>query len=79
MADLTTTPIRVSVHRKDTNPVHHESAIHVELVDEGGGPFISLLSLETSETVSMDIEELEAVVVAARGLMDGFKKEQGDG
>ena len=70
------TPIVVSVHRSDVNPVFGEQAIHVKVDDEAGGPFIILTSNGDNDAgeIRIDMDELEAVTKAARQLIHGYEK-----
>lgn len=67
------TPIMLSVHYKNINPIFGEGATLVSLEDEGGGAFIIL----SQEGVSLrfDLEELEKIVEVARGLIKGYPKD----
>ena len=72
---LLITPLKVSVHRKGDNPVYSAGVIKVTVDDEGGGPFIVLDSNSGMEDgLRIDMDELEAVTVAARQLISGVEK-----
>lgn len=68
------TPISVAVHRRRDNAIFGENSLRVSVEDEAAGTFIILASNGCSEKgeVRIDMDELEAVVVAARGLISGF-------
>ena len=66
-AEILTTTIKVAIHRRGTNPIFGEGVVHVSVEDETGGPFIVLESDDdNSGGLRIDMEELEAAVVAAR-------------
>ena len=72
------TPIAVSVHRDEDNPVFGEGATHVSIDDDAGGPFIVLEQQADALAIGklrFDIEELEAVTKAARALFDQQPKD----
>lgn len=75
--DILVTVLEVSVHRRNANPIFGETAIHVRVEDEAGGPFIVLKACDPSdEGLRIDMDELEAVTKAARNLIDKMPKEQ---
>jgi len=64
----------MSVHRADKNPIFGEGVTHVSLQDDSAGPFIELRQCDDQSEMGMirlDMEELEAALVAARRLMAG--------
>ena len=72
------TPIGMAVHLQDESPIFGEHATHVLIDDEAAGPFIVLRQFgEESKVgeVRLDIEELEAVLRAARRLIRAQPKE----
>jgi hypothetical protein len=74
-SDLLTTTVAVSVHRASDDPIFGESVLMVSVDNTAGGPFIVVKSNEdneTANTVRMDLDELEAVVVAARKLVADY-------
>ena len=79
MIEIKTTVISMSVHRADKNPIFGEGVTHVSLQDDAGGPFIELRQCDDQSEMGMiklDMEELDAALVAARQLMAGWP---GDG
>jgi len=79
MSRIRTTPISVAVHPAGQSPIYGEQAIHVLVDDESGGPFIVLRQcndyIKPGE-VRMDMDELEAVVIAARALIQSHRDVQ---
>jgi hypothetical protein len=75
------TPIGMSVHLPDESPIYGESTIHVLVEDEAGGAFILLRQVASDGEdmkpgeVRLDLEELEAVLRAARRLIRDQPKE----
>lgn len=78
-----TTILKVSVHRRGDSPIYSDYATHIEIVDEGGGPFIALTSMAPPEgRVAIEVGEWPyvraAVDSAIRGCQDivkGMKRE----
>jgi len=78
MIEIKTTVISMSVHRADKNPIFGEGVTHVSLQDDAGGPFIELRQCDDQSEMGMiklDMEELDAALVAARLLMAGWPGE----
>lgn len=75
-----TTITRITVHDAADSPVFGDSAIHVEIDDEAGGPFLALRSCGDIDTtrgrISVDFEQWELVSDAAKQLMAQFDGEQ---
>jgi hypothetical protein len=72
-----TTVLKVSVHPKWGSPLLDESATHVSLEDDGGGPFIQLLQNSADfeqGRVRLELDELEPVAAACRALIAGVKE-----
>ncbi len=71
MSEYIETPISVAVHLKTHNPVFGEQVTTVIVDDEAGGPFLVLKQSKDTglQELRMDMEELEAVVIAARKLI----------
>lgn len=69
---ILTTPIAVAVHPAGCNPIFGDQATHVVVDDYAGGPFIVIRQfgdhIKEGE-VRLDMDELEAVVSAARQLI----------
>lgn len=67
-----TTPISVSVHRETENPIYGEGVVTVTVMDESGGPFISLLANDPNQSepnrICMDVEQLSVITTVAREL-----------
>lgn len=68
MREFATTPIAYSVHCEGDNPVFGETATHVCVEDELGGPFITLK--QPSGEVRLDPKELDVVFKIAKQLME---------
>jgi hypothetical protein len=72
-----TTTLVVSVHPSDCNAIYGTEATHVKLDDEAGGGYIVLeQNREEAEPgkVTFDIEELEAILIVARKLVEGYRE-----
>lgn len=72
MTRLRTTPLGVAIHPHDQSPVYGTQATQVMIDDEAGGPFIVLRQFNDyikPGEIRLDMDELEAVVRAARRLM----------
>ena len=65
------TILTVSIHRKDTNPVHGRGVLHVALDDEGAGGYIKICELgdDFEHCVRIDADELELVFKEAKKLL----------
>ena len=62
----------VSVHTENEDPLFGESATHVCIEDEAGGPFIILKQMNDfikSGEVRLELEELKAITKVADELM----------
>lgn len=73
-----TTPLSVSVHLDNENPVFGESATHVTVDDEAGGPFLVLTQINEQSRngeIRVCIDELEMIFQAAKDLMAAQPKE----
>ena len=72
-----TTVLKVSVHQEGESPLLDESATHVSLEDDGGGPFIQLLQNSADfeqGRVRLELDELEPVAAACRALIAGVNE-----
>ncbi len=67
------TPIAFSIHLKGVNPIFGEGITHVKIEDEEAVPFI-LLSQDGSESIRLDVEELEKVLEVSRLLIKEFEE-----
>ena len=76
MNDILTTTVAVAVHRRSESPIFGEGTLRVELDDDAAGPYVVLTCVNNGEEnrpgLRMDMDELDAVTVAARGMMDAF-------
>jgi hypothetical protein len=63
--DVTT--ISVAIHRPNSNPIFGEQTIRVSLNDEGSGAFFSIED-HHGNSIDMDMDEIEQLVVEARTL-----------
>lgn len=70
MSKLKTKTLSYSVYREGDSPVFGESATHVCVDDESGGPFIVLKQSTEGQVLRFDLDELIAVTEAAKKLMD---------
>lgn len=72
MSTFKTTPMAMAVHLAHENPVYGECSTMVTVDDEAGGAFLVISQSDEQAkvgTVRMDLEQLEAVVAAARKLI----------
>ena len=72
-----TTVLKVAVHPEGQSPLLDESATHVSLEDDGGGPFIQILqNIADFEQgrVRLELDETESVAAAFFALIAGVKK-----
>ena len=65
------TILAVSIHRKNTNPVHGRGTLQISIDDEGAGYFIKICELgdDLEQYVRIDADELELVFQEARKLL----------
>ena len=65
------TILTVSIHRKDTNPVHGRGALQISIDDEGAGGYIKICELgdDMEHCVRIDADELELVFKEAKKLL----------
>lgn len=71
------TPLCVAVHRERENPVFGEGTTHVQLEDEGGGPFVVLRQFgdhEKEGELRFDIDELRVVAREAARMVRRIEK-----
>lgn len=72
----TVTPLKVSIHPVGCSPVFGDRAVHVSLEDENHGPSIIIETLgDYARSVSLDLDELEAVLDAARKLIAMYPRD----
>lgn len=66
------TILTVSIHRKDTNPVHARGTLQISIDDEGAGGFIKICELgdDLDHHVRIDADELDLVFQEAKKLLD---------
>ena len=65
------TILTVSIHRKDTNPVHGRGVLQISIDDEGAGGFVKICELgdDLEHYVSIDADELDLVFQEAKKLL----------
>jgi len=65
------TILTVSIHRKDTNPVHGRGVLQISIDDEGEGGFVKICELgdDLEHYVSIDADELDLVFQEAKKLL----------
>ena len=68
---LQITPISVSIHREDTNPIYSEGNILVSIQDEGGGYFFQLS--QDTDKINIELDELKKCIAAAEFLLTGVE------
>jgi hypothetical protein len=71
---MKTTCLSVAIHQDD-QAIFGEGVITVTLEDEAAGAFLILSDGENK--IRIDIDELEAVVIAARNLIAGYEPREG--
>lgn len=64
------TAIKKSIHEKGENPVHSEEAIHLEVTNDGAGPFM-LLSQGQCQ-IEITLEQMEVIIVETRTMLDEY-------
>jgi hypothetical protein len=66
------TILTVSIHRKDTNPVHGRGVLQISIDDEGAGGFVKICELgdDLDHYVRIDADELDLVFHEAKKLLD---------
>ena len=66
------TILTVSIHRKDTNPVHARGVLQISIDDEGAGGFVKICELgdDLDHYVRIDADELDLVFHEAKKLLD---------
>ncbi len=71
MSEYIETPITVAVHLKAHNPIYGEQVTTVTVDDESEGPFIIIKqnTYKGLPEIRLNMDELEAVVIAARKLI----------
>jgi hypothetical protein len=70
-SDSVATILTVSIHRKDTNPVHGRGVLQISIDDEGAGGFVKICELgdDLEHYVSIDADELDLVFQEAKKLL----------
>jgi len=65
------TILTVSIHRKDTNPVHGRGVLQISIDDEGAGGFVKICELgdDLEHYISIDADELDLVFQEAKKLL----------
>jgi hypothetical protein len=65
------TILTVSIHRKDTNPVHGRGILQISIDDEGAGGFVKICELgdDLEHYISIDADELDLVFQEAKKLL----------
>ena len=65
------TILTVSIHRKNTNPVHGRGTLQISIDDEGAGYFIKICELgdDLEQYVRIDADELDLVFQEAKKLL----------
>ena len=70
---IITTIMTVAIHKPDQNPDHSEGVNHLSLESEGAGFFFVIrqpVPYSEREGIAIDPDELEAIAVAGRMLLD---------
>lgn len=66
---MKTTPIKFSIHADGDDPVLSETAIFVEIQDEGAGKFFEVSSMESDKPVRLDQEDVLELAKLAEKLL----------
>jgi hypothetical protein len=67
---IKTSAIKKAIYVAGNNPISGDVAVHVSVEDEGGGAFIVIETVDDDcGKISIDLDELEAVLVAAREMI----------
>lgn len=77
MVQYKTTILKVAVHTQDMNPVYGETATHISIDDEAGGPFLVLSQCHDEikpGEVRLNFEELDEIYRASKELISQFKE-----
>ena len=69
MRTIKTSAIKKAIYVDGNNPISGEVAVHVSVEDEGGGAFLVIETIEDDGKIRIDLDELEAVLVAAREMI----------
>jgi len=66
------TILTVSIHRKDTNPVHGRGVLQISIDDEGAGGFVKICELgdDLDHYVRIDADEIDLAFHEAKKLLD---------
>ena len=66
------TILTVSIHRKNTNPVHGRGILQISIDDDGAGGFVKICELgdDLDHYVCIDADELDLVFHEAKKLID---------
>lgn len=67
------TSVKVAIHRESASPIDGDGNIYLQLDDEGGGAFFLLFQPDSSGSIRVDPEDIEAIARAARFLMRGVE------
>lgn len=68
MTSYKISPLAMSVHPTGEDPILAVGVSHIRLDDEGGGQFLVLT--QDDQSVRLGLQELEALLVAAKQLME---------
>ena len=73
---IKTTSIKKAIYVDGNNPISGDVEVLVSVEDEGVGAFIVIETVDVDDDcgkIRIDLDELEAVLVAAREMMAGFE------
>jgi len=76
MSESRATPLAVSVHDDGDDPYCGDTATHISVLDEGGGPFIEIRQTLTGQAIRLNFGEIDAVAAAANRLAAEYRKGQ---
>ena len=71
---IKTSCIKKAIYVDGNNPISGDVAVHVSVEDEGGGAFLVIETVDDDcGKIRIDLDELEAVLVAAREMIAGIE------
>jgi hypothetical protein len=74
MEKIIASPVKISLHKQNFNPVYGEGVLQVSLEDEGGGTYLKIEQLnDVLNYITIDFNELEALLEAAK-MLGGITK-----
>ena len=69
MRTIKTSAIKKALYVDGNNPISGDVAVHVSVEDNGSGAFVVIETIEDDGKIIITLDELEAVIVAAREMI----------